>query len=138
MTIRNLALAMCSALVLSACGDSTGPDEISVEGSYTLETINGEGLPFVWEELDANTRIEIVAGVIRLDDNGTFSDETDVRLTQDGEVTNFDEDAVGTYTITGNTITFVVDAQHSYTATIDTSAGTITQSIEGFVLVYRR
>jgi hypothetical protein len=137
MKLRNLLLA-ASVVVLGACeSDSTGP-AAQIEGTYTLSTLDGQTLPAIFVEIDADNRIEILSGVIVLNSNGTFTDQTDVRLTIDGEVTTEDEDASGTYTVSGNTITFTTTEGGTYSAVINTAAGTITQNVEGRVLVYTR
>lgn len=138
MTIRNLLLTACSVALLAGCdSDSTGPTA-QVEGTYTLTTVGGQSLPFTIQEVDADNRIDVLAGVIVLDDDGTFTDETDLNVVVDGVASTEPVDAAGTYVVSGTTITFTPTAGSAYSAVIDASAGTITQNVEGTAFVYTR
>lgn len=105
-----LAMTGTAAGLLSACGDdSTGPT--SIFGTYVLRTVNGEQVPV---EIQG---IEITAGWIRLDSDGTYAismtidgvppDPGDGTFTVDGSSIQFSGDYFGSGTISGNTITIV-------------------------------
>ncbi len=74
---------------LVACGDSTGPE--SVVGTYTLQTVNGEGLPAVIDEIGTTFLKEITAGSITLNEDLTCRFSLTERETEDGNVTTVTE-----------------------------------------------
>ncbi len=105
-----LAMAWAAGGLLSACGDDgTGP--ASIFGTYTLLTVNGQEVPV---EIQG---IEITAGWIRLDSDGTYTismtidgvppDPGDGTFTVDGSNIEFSGDYIGSGTISGNTLTIV-------------------------------
>jgi hypothetical protein len=67
--MRRLAIVLCIALGLSACqSDSTGPGG-AVAGTYELDTINGNTLPYTF-----STGATIIADQLTLNDDGSYSD----------------------------------------------------------------
>jgi hypothetical protein len=138
MTARKLMITVCVVALLAACGrDSTGPSRLIV-GTYTLTTISGQTLPYTFLQVDEDNRIDVLAGAIILNADGTFSDQTELRFVVDGEAEVELDDAVGTYTLTANALTFSTSDGRVYTAVLDTGTGTITQNVQGQVFVYRR
>ncbi|TVP54143.1 MAG: hypothetical protein EA351_13780 [Gemmatimonadales bacterium] len=74
------------ALVLAVgllAGCSEGSSElIAIEGTYTLESVNGMSLPAVFEESEDGTR-EALEGQLVLNDDATCEQITEVRATLD-------------------------------------------------------
>jgi heat shock protein HslJ len=120
-------------VVLAACSDSTGPN--AVVGAYALASINGQGLPQIIAE-DATTTVEVTGGLVTLNADGTFTDRIDFRITDDTGVSTDSDTAFGTYTVSGNNITFHADDGSTYS--MARSGGTLTQSEPGITLVYER
>jgi hypothetical protein len=110
---------LASGLSTSCDGDGTGPGGIF--GTYTLRTVNGQQVPV---EIQG---IEMTAGWIRLDSDGTYT----ISMTVDG-VTPDPGD--GTYTVDGSTIEFSGDINMSGTI----SRGTLTIVDEGNTFVFRK
>src|SRR5687767_12686997 len=69
----------CLGLLLAGCSDAVGPGTSQV-GRYTLRTINGVRIPVVFQET-ATARLEFLSGALRLHQDGTFTDSTELRLT---------------------------------------------------------
>lgn len=68
------------ALVLAACSDSTAPEtQLNVAGAYTLQSINGQPLPFVLLDLAGFFRIHQVGGTLALNANRTFIERDSLR-----------------------------------------------------------
>jgi hypothetical protein len=121
-----LTTALLLSGLLTACGDdSTGPS--SIFGTYTLVSVNGEGLP--WEP---EPGFELIAGWIRLNSDSTYT----VSLTADigsGPVTETD---TGTFTVTGSTIDLIEGLFATATATV--SGNTLTIHVDSDTLVFRK
>lgn len=123
--------------MLAACGgDSTGPDETNVVGSYTLQTVNGNNLP--WRLLVVgNDWFEITGGSGSINADGTYSLTFSWRESESGQVSTGSESSVGTYTRNGNAITFR-DASDGLTAIGTISGRQISVTSEGVVFVFVR
>ena len=75
-------------------------------------------------------------GTVTLDEDGTFGDVTELRITEGGVVTTEGVSTQGTWTISGSTVTFVPnDGSDNYTMTWDGQLR-LTQLFQGFTLVY--
>jgi hypothetical protein len=129
-------LAFALMIPLAAC-DSGTPTETAatVSGTYHLETVNGQPLPFLFAEAGID-RLEVVAGYIRFDVNGRFEDSLTLRVTENGDVEEVPEVLEGNWTQAGGTVTLTVDGGGDYP--LQLSGETLTQVINQFVLVYRK
>jgi len=133
--LRNTLRAGVIAVALAACGDSTGPDSDDLVGSYDLITIDGASLPVIVEQIGED-KAEITMGTVTLDEDGTFGDVTELRITEGGVVTTEVVSTQGTWTVSGSTVTFVPnDGSGNYTMTWDGQLR-LTQLFQGFTLVY--
>ena len=102
---RGRALGVLFAAALLACGDSgdsTSPE--SIEGVYTLQTINGGALPAVVYE-DEAAKVEIVAGAITLGPGTKWSISLTARATLEGVVSTNTETLDGTWSRSASTLT---------------------------------
>jgi hypothetical protein len=102
---RGRALGVLFAAAVLACGDSgdsTSPE--SIEGVYTLQTINGGALPAVVYE-DEAAKVEIVAGAITLGPGTKWSISLTARATVDADVSTNTETLDGTWSRSGSTLT---------------------------------
>ena len=102
---RGRALGVLFAAAVLACGDSggsTSPE--SIEGVYTLQTINGGALPAVVYE-DEAAKVEIVAGAITLGPGTKWSTSLTARATVDADVSTNTETLDGTWSRSGSTLT---------------------------------
>lgn len=134
-SLRTEVTLLVAALLVVACGDSTGPSSDHL-GTYTLRSVDGAVPPAVMYE-DALFKFEITAASLTLNAAGACGAIMSFRLTdkETSAVTSDTESGVCSYSISGSTLTVTADGETS-TATI--SGGTITVSVDGDVLVYRR
>lgn len=101
--MRTISLALALA-VLSACGGSdktTGPK--TVPGSYSLNNVNGSGLPAVYYQ-EPGYKLEVTAGAINLSANGSFTDTYSFRETDGATVTSVTVPCQGTWAQSGSNI----------------------------------
>ncbi|MEO7458007.1 MAG: hypothetical protein ABIY52_17250 [Gemmatimonadaceae bacterium] len=118
----------------AACGDS-GTGLVSVEGTYTLRSINGTNLPYI--VLQSGTqKIEVVDDVISLATNGTYTEVGHTRTTLNGQVTTDTGTDNGSYTTAGTSITLRSSDGSSTIGTIN--GGTLTVVDQGLSAVFTR
>lgn len=134
--MRRLMLAM-GTLALFACGDSTGVTG-SINGTYSLQTVNGAPLPFTIPPQFGDTFVEQVTADVITASNGSFTNSTTVRDTDNtsGQVTISTSSVTGTYVINGTAVTF--NFQGGGTENGSISGNTITIVAAGLSLVYTR
>jgi hypothetical protein len=133
---RTLTLAGLAVLSLAACSDSTGPSD-ELAGVYTLITIDGESLPVIVDQ-NGDDIAEITEGTLTLDDDGSFDDVTELRITESGQVTTEEDATSGNWSVSGTTVTFdPIGTAGNYTMTWD-GQNRLTQNFQGFILVYER
>ena len=90
-----------------ACGDDViGPEDIA--GTYTLQSIDGTGLPAVLSETGDPIFAEVTAGSVTLNQDMTCSDSVTTRRTMDGIVVTGTETHVCTYTFDGGDIALTI------------------------------
>jgi len=128
--VRRVFLALL-VLGLVACGDDViGPEDIA--GTYTLQSINGQSLPWGPE-----TGVEITAGSITINQSMTCSRSITGTATNGGTVVTVTDTEVCTYTFVNGVITFTWDSDGS------TDSGSIvgsqlTVTVDGDVLIFRK
>lgn len=133
---------MVLAIVLvAACNSSptepggTEPPVGDPTGVYDLATINDQPLPFLLDQVDED-KLEVVFGRVRLNADHSFSDSTTVRLTLGGVESDEVDVGLGTWSISGNTVTFSLsDGSGSYTMLWDGDKSLV-QAFDNLVLVY--
>jgi hypothetical protein len=133
--MRRLLLAV-SAISLLACGDSSGPRVSSAVGTWNLVTINGSPLPYTIRVVQPSYKLEILSDVFVAIQNGTFTETTTFRETENGNVIETTQPNDGIWSRNGNTVTVTGSNGLPSTATI--SGDRITLSKSGFVSVYQR
>ena len=125
---RGRALGVLFAAAVLACGDSgdsTSPE--SIEGVYTLQTINGGALPAVVYEDEAG-KIEVVAGAITLGPGTKWSISVTARVTVEAEVSTNTDTLDGTWSRSGSTLTLT--SADGDTETLVLSGRTLTLQAE--------
>ena len=101
-----LCLVSATTLGLSGCGsDRVVTPPAGLEGGYTLETVNGETLPFLKSE-SPSERVEVVSGSLTLRLDRTYSGEIVEQWTIGGNTELFPETSAGTFSVSGNQLTF--------------------------------
>jgi hypothetical protein len=127
-------LAICAILLAIGCGDSTSPAG-SVAGTWTLQSVNGYPVPFVAPQ-GPGSAIELTSDVITADAAGAFTQMTVIKTTTNGQETTESIPDSGTYSISGNAVTFTfVSGSPPGTGILDGDTLTVTTDL---VLVYRR
>ena len=122
-----------TALVGSACGDSTGLGG-NVAGTYELRTINGQSLPVTFNDPFLGT-VTFVYGEVDLDSDGTFVDMYQYRVSGNSFVET--EQIFGTWDRSGDEIRFETDDGDVYFME-RTSSNRLVQRESGVTLVYQR
>lgn len=103
------AAIVAVTMLAAACGGgdkSTGPT--TLEGTYTLKTVNGSAPPVIIAQLGAD-KVEVLGGSLLMNANNTFSGSTTVRFTESGVVSTETADCDGSFTRSGNAVTFSED-----------------------------
>lgn len=135
--LRKTLRAGVLVVALAACSDATGPDSDNLVGSYDLITVDGASLPVIVDQIGED-KAEITMGTVTLDEDGTFGDVTELRITEAGVVTTEVVSTQGTWTVSGSTVTFVPnDGSGNYSMTWDGQLR-LTQLFQGFTLVYEQ
>lgn len=117
----------------SACGTdvATEPVVTSVAGTWTLTTVDGKPLPYVYTPSDP--KLELISKQYVISSAGTFTTSFTVRATElDGAVSANTASDSGTETLANNVVTFVYKSDGSVvtarvSSTTLTIAGTATQ-----------
>jgi hypothetical protein len=128
-------LALVALALVASCGgsDSTNPTNASIAGTWNLSTVNGAGLPFVFQA--SNPKIELLNDQIIASVAGTFTETYNIRFTSTtGQVTQEAGADAGTYTISGTAISFRYADGSSGTGTV--SGNTFTFAFGGFSQVF--
>ena len=128
MQRRSLLSLLVLALAL-ACNDSTSPED-TLTGTWTLQTVAGQPLPYTLPESGEVVTAESFTFLA----SGRFTTTTTFRITVGGSVTTESIPDAGSYTANGATITLTYDSDGSH------DAGTLngnTLTLEGG-WVYRR
>jgi hypothetical protein len=135
--MRKLLLA-CAAVAMLGCGggDSTGP-AASAEGTWNLQSVNGQGLPFTAAFISSPLyRFEILGDQVIANADGTFTQYTTTRETVGTDVTENTDTFTGTWTQHGNQIDITDSDGVTTNAVVSGNKLAINQS--GFVAVYVR
>ena len=141
--MRRLLSTLAIAAV-AACGggdDPAAPQQLP--GTYPLVSANGRSLPAVLYE-EPGYKLEVTAGTITLNGNGSFSDSYSIRETLDGTPQPVEViPCNGSWTRSGNTVTLseiVTDVcGDDATATWDgNNTLTVTWDGVGVPIIHRR
>ena len=102
--IRMVGAVATMVLATARCGgDSTGIS--SINGPWTLRTVNGAPLPYTMSGGSGGTT-ELVEDVLTLNVGGTWSETKRVRTSAGGQITTETRNSAGSYSTFGTSITF--------------------------------
>ena len=102
---RLLGLLLLAVMPLAACSDDDGSGpEATIEGAYTLRTVNGQPLPYVLLQV-ASVKFEILSSAVTIAQGGTFTHSAAVRYTDETGATTDEQTITGTFVRSGNNIT---------------------------------
>ena len=139
VVVRRFAVAFL-LIAAAACGSDNSTAPKRMEGTYTMQSIDGQTLPMIYyDDPTAGQRVEVLSGSITLNSNGTYTSPWSLRITDAGTVSPYSETCTGTYTRSVNTITLTeVDNQAFCGGTFNAEwDGNNTLTEEGSV-VYKR
>jgi len=142
--LRRVATLVALPLALAACGDTTGPG--AFDGTYNLATVNGQAIPLVVaSEADQGITIgfRIDGGRVVLDRNNFDSRLIFSTLVNTQVFTTDTISGIGTYTVSGSTITFRSSdpTDPAFDATIQGDQITLVEVDEDFgalTLIFRK
>ncbi|MDQ2890954.1 MAG: hypothetical protein M3R65_10470 [Gemmatimonadota bacterium] len=141
-TVRVLATAAALATV-AACSDTTSPYGASVGGSYSLQTVNGNNLPYTYTS--GGQTVSIQSDIYTLNNDGTYNETISELVSTGGGYTQTSDAEAGTWNQNGTAAVFTptYSTQNNYgqyTGSINTAStfshSTITFSYNGIVWVY--
>jgi len=137
--MRRLAAAvlLLAAATFAACDDGTGPGLGlgSSAGTYALQTINGNPLPFTVG--GSGQTLEVLSESIALQTGGRFTLTGTQRVTQNGQAATQQYSEAGAWTIAASAITLDYDSSDLIeTGTL--AGGVLTLSTSVGTMVYRR
>lgn len=132
------ALTLGFAVVAGACQSSTAVDPAvtAAAGTYVLRSINDSTLPYT-VDASATSHVDITADTLRVGNNGAFLDQTYLRTVTTGVADGLSSQSfVGTISVSGATVNFIVDGQLFAAGILNGS--TLTISGNGTKSVYAR
>ena len=143
MRLASIALLL-GTLALGACDD----DDLNlivpfpVTGTFLLQSANGSPLPAQIENTTSpSLQVVVLSGSIAINSNGTFSSVGTFRQSLAGVVSTFTVNCTGTFSVSGNTITFVEAASSANcgdTFTGTQNGNTLTTTLNGVPAIYIR
>lgn len=136
--MRKLLLA-CAAVAMLGCGggDSTGP-AASVQGTWNLQTVNGQPLPYTaFFSASPAYRLEIMSDQLVTNSDGTYAENGTIRETQGTTVTTSTQQDAGVWTQHGSQIQFTSNADATVT-TATLSGNQLSINADGVIGVYNR
>jgi hypothetical protein len=139
---RSAATALAFLVVLagpSACATAdaalTAP-VAAVVGTYALRTVGGVALPAVVAD-DGSARLEVTSASRTLAADGTYRDQLAFRYASATETVTGENDAHGTYRVSGRTVTFV-DAADGAASTAELTPGALSFELYERTFEYRK
>jgi hypothetical protein len=78
--MRRVLIGLMCALSI-ACSDDQGPEPIQIPGTYTLETVNDQELPYLLININNAYFLTQVSGSVTLNPNNSYREENRVRET---------------------------------------------------------
>jgi hypothetical protein len=120
MNRRRVTLCTLALMLATACGSSdtvTAPVVTSVAGTWTLTSVDGKPLPWVYQASDPTLEIpklELIAKQYVITSSGTFTTSYTLRGTElDGVVNTTTTSDAGTYTLAADTVRFIFPSDGS-------------------------
>jgi hypothetical protein len=106
--MRTLATSLALILSVAGCGEAPPVAPLAGDaaaGTYTLKTVDGSALPFVYLEAPG-WKDEITSGIVELRADGRFRDESLYRRTRAGATTMVTITVTGAWARRDDVITF--------------------------------
>ena len=132
--MRRVFAVLLFAAFAGCGGDSATATSANIVGTYALSTVNGGPLPFTFQA--AEPKIELISDQFVVSSNGTFTESTVVRVTDEGVVSMKTFPDAGTYVVEGALASFTFGDGSIGTYTVGTNRLTGTDA--GLTLVYTK
>ena len=98
--------AILLALAVACTGDKlTGPQRPAVEGTWTLQTIGGLGLPYLLDQF-GDDKLELMEASLIVQGDSSFTSTSKQRLTVQGQTDSQTYTEGGTYMMRGSVVWF--------------------------------
>ena len=129
--------AIFLALAVACSGDKlTDPQRPAVEGTWTLETIGGLGLPYLLDQ-SGDDKLELLEASLIVEADSSFKSTSKQRLTVQGQAESQDYTEAGTYMVRGSEVWFRF-ASDNGVVTGQLRGDSLTFGEGGIPVVYRR
>jgi formylglycine-generating enzyme required for sulfatase activity len=128
-----LAPLVAAAVLVVGCSESTAPN--SLVGTFSLTTVNGQSLPYLFQQSGVDT-VLLTSSFLRLDADNSWLMGITFREDSAGTVTTHTEGAVGTWTRGGNALTLTETGGATHAVAVSGTQLTVTWGGSLPVLVY--
>ena len=136
MRKTTLILLAAAAAIGLGCSDSnnnsvTGPDVIAVDGIYTLQTVDGQTMPYLIYQQDTTT-VTVLDGHLAITVSGGWTETVSFRTVAGTDTTMETASATGTLFRSGSSLVFADMNNNLYytgiasTNRLDLNAGDVT------------
>lgn len=133
--MRRLMIAFVVACSV-ACNNDGLTGSTTVNGKYTLRTVNGSALPYTISGSGAN-KTEILDDAITLYEGFTYSRSAHSRVTVNGTASDVTTSDAGSYSIFGTSVTLTSGTGGPATLAL-VSGNSMTVSTAGLTYVFRK
>ena len=134
---RRIAFAALLVTASGCRGGLTGTSDL-IAGVYTLQTANGQPLPYLLVFIDQNNKLEFTAGSVTIVEDGSFVDSATFLVTENGVQNSQTQVVSGEWSQRGGVITFTPDdGTDPYTMTWN-GTSRLVQGFQDVTLAYLR
>jgi len=132
-------IPLVALAVAVACGSdsTTQPTVASLAGTWTLQSVNGQPLPFTLTQTGTD-KLELLSDVVTATSNGTYTEVVQFRTTINGQSTTTSDSDVGTFTVNGTAVTLSSSATGNITGALSNNNNTLTLTEEGYVWLFTK
>lgn len=134
------AIAAIALLTVSACGgdssNSTSPTAVTFAGTYQLQTVNGQKLPYVAVQ-SGNNAVTITADQLSIADGGSWSETITVATTTNGTTTAQTAANSGAWVRSGSQLALLQNGANYFTGTFSSNRLDLA-NINGATFVYTK
>lgn len=117
-----------------ACSDSTAP-ESDFFGTYHLQTVNGQALPYVVAQSGQNS-VAVTGDQLTVADGGSWSETINYRIVENGATRTETTSDGGTWVRTGTTLSLYQSGQTTTSYSGSITRNTLTFTDASFVQVF--
>ena len=130
--MKRVMIALAFVSLVACSGDMTGSS--TVTGSYVLQNINGQALPYTISGSGAN-KTEVLDDEYTFHEGGTYSRTAHSRVTVGGVASNTTLDDAGNYGLQATAV-FLTSSRGNGDKVAQINGNTITNALEGIKIKY--